>query len=56
MVLSDFSNFEYKFKTFITSQDKIDYSYLWDLISKKNGLFEIYEEELEEFDADGLNY
>ena len=23
---------------------------------KKNGLFEIYEEELEEFDADGLKY
>jgi hypothetical protein len=27
-----------KFKTFITSGEKIDYSYLWDLISKKNGL------------------
>lgn len=24
-----------KFKTFITSGEKIDYSYLWDLISKK---------------------
>ena len=27
------------FKTFLNSDEKIDYTYLWDIISKRNGLF-----------------